>query len=333
MVHSEFIRIEANHPHWTGILRLSTRDKSVEHEGVGNTGTYELTGGRLKVFWEKFSPDEFENVAGIYVHRELLGEIPNIESVVAFRLLDHVLLAKKVTVVIPNVNYEVTLRLNTSDIPTFTQLFVWAEYESPNLPPSADVIVDLGANIGLATIFFGLKYPTAKILAVEPDEKNFALMTENVRPLGGRVIPQHGAAWINDGVINLHLEDERGASLGAWGIQTSDRACESATKVKCWKVGSIIDLFDRAQVDILKIDIEGAEFEIFSNGINEWLPRIKLLIIETHDRFKPGSEAAVRNAVDTLFEELPRSGENLFFRRRIEFQQSAEAVDVGRAAL
>ena len=69
-------------------------------------------------------------------------------------------------------------------------------------------------------------------------------------------------------------------------------------------------------MDILKVDIEGAELEIFSQGTAEWLPRVDLIIIETHDWFRPGSDAAVRMAVQELFEELPRSGENLFFRRR-----------------
>jgi hypothetical protein len=69
-------------------------------------------------------------------------------------------------------------------------------------------------------------------------------------------------------------------------------------------------------VDILKIDIEGAELEIFSDGADEWLPRIGLIIIETHERFRPGSEAAVRKALWPMFEELPPSGESLFFRRK-----------------
>jgi hypothetical protein len=80
-----------------------------------------------------------------------------------------------------------------------------------------------------------------------------------------------------------------------------------------------LTLLDQAgfhHVDILKIDIEGAELEVFSNGAEEWLSRVNLIIIETHDRFRPGSEEAVRKAVHPMFDELTPSGESLFFRRK-----------------
>jgi hypothetical protein len=46
-----------------------------------------------------------------------------------------------------------------------------------------------------------------------------------------------------------------------------------------------------------------------------------MIIIETHDRFRPGSEAAVRKALAPSFEEQPRNGENLFFVRKQEVQR------------
>jgi hypothetical protein len=74
--------------------------------------------------------------------------------------------------------------------------------------------------------------------------------------------------------------------------------------------------FGGREVDILKIDVEGAELELFSANVSAWLPYVKLITIETHERFRPGSEIAVRKAVAGTFEELPRVGENLFFRRK-----------------
>jgi hypothetical protein len=59
----------------------------------------------------------------------------------------------------------------------------------------------------------------------------------------------------------------------------------------------------------------GAELEIFSQAAEQWLPRVQLIIVETHDRLRPGGELAVRKAVALMFGELPRCGENLFFRR------------------
>jgi FkbM family methyltransferase len=313
---SGFNRVRALHPDWNGFLLLSATDNRVEHEGRRSKGTYELANGRLTVAWENYPPDVFMALAGTYVHARILREIPAAERMFAVSIADKPILASGISVVIPDTNHTVSLRLGGSDIPTFEQIFVHCEYDSPNLPAAADTIVDLGANVGLATVFFGLKYPAARILAVEPEAGNFAAMSLNAAALGDRVRKQHAAVWVNDGAINLHTEDDDGAPLGAWGVQVSDRRAKSGQFVNCHTMKTLLDQAGFTTVDILKVDIEGAELEIFSQGAAGWLPRINLIIVETHDRFRPGSDAAVRQAVLPMFEELPHSGENLFFRRR-----------------
>ena len=310
-----FHRIEAVHPHWRGFLRLSSLDGSVVHEAHGSGGTYELNNHKLTVFWEKFSPDVFYDCSGTFVHQDLAGDIPNIERMSFVTVNKKIFRAKRITVAVTSSNYEVTLRLNTSDIPTFHQVFGAHEYDSNNLPASANVIVDLGANIGLAAVFFAIKYPDARILCVEPEAENFAMLLSNTATLGSRVETQHSAVWVNDGFINLHTEDEFGATLGMWGVRTLDRVSKSGKATRCYKLDTLLDNSGFAAVDILKIDIEGAEQKIFSEGVEKWLPRINMIIVETHDRFQPGSESAVREAIQPMFEELPSVGENLIFRR------------------
>jgi hypothetical protein len=63
----------------------------------------------------------------------------------------------------------------------------------------------------------------------------------------------------------------------------------------------------------LDVDIEGAELELFTYEAEAWLGRAKLIAVETHDRFRPGSEAAVRDALVDSFEELPWVGEEFVF--------------------
>jgi FkbM family methyltransferase len=315
VTHASFNRLRAIHSDWSGFLLLSTADNTVLHESHHSKGTYDLSNGTLTIAWENFAPDVFVEFSGVYVHARVLREIPRLEQMFAVSIANKVMLAKSVSVVIPDTNHEVTLRLGTSDIPTFDQIFVRHEYESPNLPDSADVIVDLGANVGLATVFFGLKYPAAKILAVEPEDRNFAAMSLNTAAFGDRVRKEHAAVWINDGLVNLRTEDDAGAPLGAWGAQVSDEKGKSNQFVKCHRLTTLLDQAGFNTVDILKVDIEGAELELFFHGAGEWLPRVDLIVIETHDWFRPGSDMAVREAVEPMFEELPRSGENLFFRR------------------
>ncbi len=310
-----FSRVEAIHPHWTGFLRLSNTDNRVQHESNGSNGTYEQSGQTLTVHWAKYGPDVFLMLSGVYVHRDLVKAVPELMRLFAVTVRNKAVIATKISVMVPGSDYEVSLRLRTTDIPTFEQIFVRREYESPNLPDSAKAIVDLGANIGLATVFFGIKYPQAKILCVEPGGANFTATGVNTAPLGDRVRKEHAAVWTRDGLINLHMENENGSALGAWGIQVSDQKGKSNETVKCCTIRTLLDRAGFDSVDILKVDIEGAELEVFSCDAKEWLPRINLIVVETHDRFRPGSDEAVRKAVHPMFEELPKSGENLFFRR------------------
>ncbi len=176
--------------------------------------------------------------------------------------------------------------------------------------------MDLGANVGLASVFFGLKYPHARILAVEPEASNHAAMLTNLAALGDRVQTRLAAVWVRDACVNLHTEDEHGVPLGEWGARVSEQPAGSGKTTKCFRLKTLLDEAGFATVDILKVDIEGAEREIFVSEPEEWLPRVNFIIVETHDRFRPGSEQAVRLTLRPMFEELPARGGTLFFRRR-----------------
>jgi FkbM family methyltransferase len=323
---ADFTSVRALHPDWGGYLNISHIDNSVNLNGEASRGTYTLSQNILTVYWETFPPDTFHNCSGIYIHRDLLVGIPNVHKLLTVAIRSSLVTATKVSVIVPDADYEVTLRLDTSDSQTFEQIFIDKKYESPNLPASAHTILDLGANIGLATVFFGIKYPEASILSVEPDDSNCRLTIDNAAALGSRVRILQAAAWTNDGLINLHSEGEDGLPLGAWGIQVSGRVGANNKTAKCASVRTLIDAANFDRVDILKIDIEGAEQEIFSQGAEEWLPRANLVIVDAHDRFRPGTEEAVRRVMQPMFEELPRSGETLFFRRQLEVKEFADGA-------
>jgi FkbM family methyltransferase len=307
-------RVKAVHPYWNGHLLLNHEDQTVEHEKVGTQGTFFLANGRLNVIWQFFEPECFVDINDVYIQETLLAGLPDVRTMEAVAIRGTPLAATRVSVWIPGTRHEVSLRLRGSDYAAFIQVFLDREYDSPNLPDTAETIVDLGANIGLASLFFGLRYPNARILAVEPDAGNFAALTANTAALRGRLRCLHAAAWHADGEISLHTQDATGQPLLPWAVQVSELPGQS--RVKSCTVKTLLDLSAFAEVDILKVDIEGAELEIFSHNPWPWLPRVKLIIVETHDRFRLGSEAAVRGALASGFEELPPNGENLFFRRR-----------------
>ena len=157
-------RVEAVHPHWTGHLLLSGADDSVTHEGVGALGRYEFLDENLIVHWNDFGDDVFIHLKGKYVHKTIIERSPNLDSLCTVMFEGRNILASQIKVFVPESFYQVCLRLLTSDLPIFNQVFLQSDYNSRHLPESARSIVDLGANIGLSTVFFALKYPQARIL-------------------------------------------------------------------------------------------------------------------------------------------------------------------------
>ena len=108
------------------------------------------------------------------------------------------------------------LRVPSSDVHTYVQIFDNQEYDF-TVETSPKVIVDAGANIGLASIYFANKYPAARILAIEPEKNNFELLTQNVRPYP-QVTPIHAALWNKSEEIILS-----DPGWGNWAFITEDR--------------------------------------------------------------------------------------------------------------
>jgi FkbM family methyltransferase len=308
-------RISARHPHWDGFLLL-LGDGVVFHEGHGTRGTYEMHASDLTITWEQFGSESFRKIGGAWIHHHLLATAVGLERLSVVRAFGKPYLATRIQLEVPEVRCEVELRLNSSDVPTFWQVFVNSEYESPELPSSASSIVDLGANIGLATLYFAARYPQSSILAVEPEPDNFKLLLRNTQSLGSRVHRHRAAVWRNDGLISLRTKDDNNRPLGEWGVQVTASPQRDEPSTPCFRLPTLLQLAGFQSVDILKVDIEGAELEVFSEDLTSCLERIRMIIIETHDRFRPGSEAAVRKAIAPLFEERPSKGENLFFIRK-----------------
>lgn len=138
------------------------------------------------------------------------------------------------------------------------------------------LIIDCGANIGLATLFFKHHFPNAKILAFEPDPHIFNVLSENVGNFSFKDIELHQkAVWINDDGVNFVQE---GGFSGRIPIE-SDRGI----KIKVPSVDLSEVLKNYEEIDFLKIDIEGAEYEVIMR-INSQLKKVKHLFLEYHSK-------------------------------------------------
>lgn len=202
------------------------------------------------------------------------------------------------------------LRIPSSDVAAYEQVFIGQEYDFACAAPPR-VIVDAGANIGLASIYFANKYPAASIIALEPERSNFELLRENVRAYP-RVTPVQAALWNRNDEINLV-----DPGLGKWGFMTeardSPRSRPACHTVRAMTVDQVMQDHGLEKIDILKVDIEGAEKEVFADS-TAWIDRVDAIIIELHDRMKPGCSRSFYGGARGFESEWTR-GENVFVAR------------------
>lgn len=214
---------------------------------------------------------------------------------------------------IPTARHPLYIRANTADVYMFKEVFIEHEYGiAGDIRPK--VIVDAGANVGYASVYFANRYPEARIIAIEPERSNAELLRRNVGPYP-QIEVIEAAVWYERGTLML----EDGGNSSAFHVREGDGGVPALT---------IPDIMTRAgtdRIDILKIDVEGAEKEIFTSR-PPWLGNVGILMIELHDRFKPGCSKAVYAALlEHDFRELRHQSANWFV-------SGALAAEVTRAA-
>lgn len=182
--------------------------------------------------------------------------------------------------------YPVHLRARTTDLRTFEDVVVRGQYQY-DCPRDPKVIVDVGANIGLASAYLATRFPDARIFAIEPEAENFRLLQKNVRPYKN-VQPIQAALWSTDTLVELVDTGE-----GSWAFQVKESPDGAVPAIT---LSTVLKDYSISSADIVKIDIEGAEREVFK-GKPDWISKVGLLMIELHDRFKPGCSEVVRAAM------------------------------------
>lgn len=209
--------------------------------------------------------------------------------------------------------HPIHLRLPSSDIGTYKQIFLSQEYKfETNSPPS--LIIDAGANIGLTSIYFTNKYPNAKIIAIEPENENFKILQKNTCGYSN-IQTIHAALWHQNGEIELF-----DPGLGNWGFMTSANKKSNTQegvirhKIRAITINKLISDQNIEKVDILKIDIEGAEKEVFSDT-SAWINKVDSMIVELHERMKPGCTQSFQEGTKE-FEYRWQQGENVFLSKR-----------------
>jgi FkbM family methyltransferase len=188
----------------------------------------------------------------------------------------------------------------------YSDVLIGGEYGF-DLPFAPKTIVDAGANIGMASIFFARRYPGAKIIAIEPEASNFSLLMRNVRAYSA-IVPIHAALWNRDGQISVGDPDPETGAGGKWAFVTREGP---GAKVRAVTMPTLMQEMGVRTIDLAKIDIEGAEQELFQD--TKWLAGTECVMIGLHDRFRPGCSEVVNSAMQG-FTRMHRSETDFYLR-------------------
>jgi FkbM family methyltransferase len=160
------------------------------------------------------------------------------------------------------------------DFGLFCEIFRTSSYEHL-LPETAEVVVDLGANIGVSALYFRLRYPEATIYCFEPDPANLRRLRAQAAVLENTRV-RNVALWSSNGTLSFYTDPHRGSLSAVSPVY--DRQQE--IHVQARTLGAVLEGESISVVDVLKVDVEGAEEEALV-GFEEF-DRIQVLCGEVH---------------------------------------------------
>lgn len=199
---------------------------------------------------------------------------------------------------VPDYDKPLWLRPNRADYSIFWQSIVRREYDLSKFPQTAElvrraqsaqssgqtpVIVDCGGNIGLSVRSFARDFPFAHIVVVEPDDDNMRVLKSNIAELPDRVTPVLGGVASKSGHCRV-VARERGSA----GFRTE--YCDEAdpAAIRTFTVDELFAQVENAYPWIVKLDIEGAQDELFSQNTG-WIETVDLILLELDDWAFPWS--------------------------------------------
>src|SRR5665213_3731333 len=157
------------------------------------------------------------------------------------------------------------------------EIFLEGVYNQ-ELPKNA-YIIDCGAHIGLSVIYLKWICPTAHIVCFEPDTKNFDLLEKNISSHNLKnVEAKKEAIWTENTSLTFIQDGNMGSKIG-------DNTQSNSVEVKASRLKDFLN----KRVDFLKMDIEGAEYEVLKD-ISGSLENVSKMFIEYHGTFEQNNE-------------------------------------------
>ncbi len=172
-------------------------------------------------------------------------------------------------------------RERTSDFLSFHQVFIQREYACLDDLPPPRLVLDCGAYVGYSAAYFLSRFPGCRVVAVEPDAGNFALLRMNLAPYGERARALRAAVWSHPAGLKASEAPYRDGR--EWSRQVRECRPGEAADFPGVDVGGLLRESGFSSISLLKVDIEGAEKVVFGPGSEDWLARAEAVVGEVHD--------------------------------------------------
>jgi FkbM family methyltransferase len=198
----------------------------------------------------------------------------------------------------------VSCRAHTSDLGVFRQIFIDREYRCLDDVRDPKLIIDCGANVGYASAYFLARFPQSRVIAVEPDASNFAVLQENLAPYSGRTTLIQSGVWSTE--TGLVMSEETFADGREWAYTVRPSRAGETPTMQAVDIGGLLSRSGFERICILKIDIEGAEREVFRTNYQSWIDKVDRLVIELHG---PDCEQALMQVVESRAVDIQRCEE------------------------
>ncbi|MCX6818582.1 MAG: FkbM family methyltransferase [Candidatus Aenigmarchaeota archaeon] len=174
------------------------------------------------------------------------------------------------------------IRTGTSDILTLGEIYIRKIYEDKKIKENS-TIIDLGAHIGFFSVWYAKKSNNIRVYSYEPSEENFKLLQKNIKinKLEKNVNAFKFAVSGKKGFVKFFLTGNE-----ATNTLYGDPKKTKIVKVKSTTLKEIFKVNNIKTCDLLKVDIEGAEYELFRRTPKEILNKIKIINIEYHNGYE-----------------------------------------------
>jgi FkbM family methyltransferase len=182
-------------------------------------------------------------------------------------------------------NKNVFYRTSSSDMVLIYEILLKTKYKSEYYFPEVlkpKVILDIGGNIGITSIFLSRIFPSATIYTFEPVFENYKILKKNTENYSNINIFNTGLG-LKNGSFKVYLSDDSenfgGASFYSEGVGNET---ESFEECKVRNINDVIQELNLNQVDLIKIDTEGAEHDILTCLNDKILNKVSWITGELH---------------------------------------------------